>query len=1074
MKKKLINIIVILTILAIIGITVYFLIPKKENFIVPNGINANFKKVERDKVPGICNPIPKTNSTDSSCPSDASSYVGNCKYPTSVIAKYMCESAGNDCAISGFPAICNNLSYSKEFLSNWMKESESFIGNTPLNKIFIPGSHDTMTYGVPTPDFNPLGVPYYKDEPLLGADNDIAYDDFQKYINYAMYLLPIISVVIPIPGTTEIATAISVALATLPNVLYGIVSLWSKANKDNVLEQLSAGIRYLDLRLTVNTKNGTPTIDNLNFTHTMLIPIKFLDVIRDINSWLDVNKKEIVILDCQYITNLCSADTTSKFFIDPSIQIKIQKDMLDGIQNIFGNKLAPNNLNVTNSYNDFIKNGYQVFIMFDQNSNGYDTKNNLGGVMPFSDYQTNPVKFVEYWKKYYKWINDRSNCISGTFANNYDKDGDPSGSASEARTIIKTNKKHDDGTIDEPLLKEGDIYTKYKTKEDLHKDCYEDYPDTDKLVVFGASVGISSSQAGYMIAWGLLSPSAIDHPNGLLQMAANYGPVLINNIIGWFKPEFFYVNNNAPSYSYYDRTTTPYTKIIEYPLKSIIKAPKGIKTHNIFLYDNVTSFNVSSLIIATIRGELSSFLPDPQPTTNDDQCHLKPTSLSCGADDGFDPNSCKFYDGRCYTQSGVQCGSNSDCSLHAGLANVCSASAGMSDLNCRYTSNPLDWIGGDACKCSGGIPRQPGFRPSKRFDCVVAKRTFNIPDDTSKNGFGTAPENIKQQYQINRCFIKPEYPVEKGKVWAITDIVCCDSAWRDQYIKSGYVVCTQNQSSTPSQSIGSPCDLNMNIGGSNNFIVLKYEIVDILSNVNILSDIITSNTNRDYLETRPGMSGILTVGIPQHGNKSVIAQNKGTSDDCSHYQGCWIRMEPINNAIKYINSIGITVMGSNSDAKIKLSSHITENQIELTERSEEELHSSCGRGKSTLYLNAAYAKISRITMRFMKKENILEYYGSNIALGVPRFNCELLENNTFDITKIISGFIKYFNLETPLISNVYLYVPIDNLPNDPGKINNTTPPPINLNCEISGYPINVVNSNITLQGFLNVSIMANI
>ena len=85
-------------------------------------------------------------------------------------------------------------------------------------------------------------------------------------------------------------------------------------------------------------------------------------------------------------------------------------------------------------------------------------------------------------------------------------------------------------------------------------------------------------------------------------------------------------------------------------------------------------------------------------------------------------------------------------------------------------------------------------------------------------------------------------------------------------------------------------------------------------------------------------------------------------------------------------------------------------------------------------------------------------------------NFELSDDNFAD-----GSYFSYIDIiNNSYISNVYLYVPIDNLPNDPGKINNTTPPPINLNCEISGYPINVVNSNITLQGFLNVSIMANI
>jgi hypothetical protein len=358
----------------------------------------------------------------------------------------------------------------------------------------------------------------------------------------------------------------------------------------------------------------------------------------------------------------------------------------------------------------------------------------------------------------------------------------------------------------------------------------------------------------------------------------------------------------------------------------------------------------------------------------------------------------------------------------------------------------------------------------------MAKRTFGIPDDTKANGFGNAPENIKQQYQVNRCFMKPDYPVENGKVWAITDIKVCDPAWTNEYVKQGYVVCTVNEPSTPKQSPGGYCDLNMNIRGSNNFVVIKYEIVDIFSDKPVLTDIYTKNSNRDVLESLPGMVGmvgITTVGIPQHGNKSIIAQNKGTTNDCSHYQGCWVKFESINRVTQYINSVGINVMSSNSDAPIQLISYILDKPINLTNRSAEELHTSCGRGKSTLYLNAAYVKIQRAVMNFRKLGNKLEFYGMAAPIPSKRMLCPLVNDNLFDITEIISDYVKYFNIENPVTGSIYLYVPIDNLPNDPGEINKTTPPPIQLKCEITGYPINVINSTITLQGFLKILITSN-
>ena len=1068
MKKKFINIIIFLIILVIIGVSVIYFLNKKEKFLLPNKFNANFKTAERVKVAGICNPVPITNSTTSSCPSDAPFYTGNCKYPTSVIGKYMCESAGKDCAISGYPATCNNLSYSKEFLSNWMGECKSFIGDTSLNKIFIPGSHDTMTYGIPVPNFDSIGLPSYKDTPLLGADNLIDYNKFQTLIDSVNLAL----IVIPVVGLP-----LAAKLYTTPNVLFGIVALWARANANTVTEQLSAGIRYLDLRLTVNTQSGPPTIDNLNFTHTMLIPIKFLDVMKDINSWLDNNKKEIVIIDCQYITNLCSKDQTSKFYVDSEAQIKIQEDMLNGIQQIFKNKLSPNTLSSVNTYNEFIQKEYQVIIMFDQNSNGYDTLKYkdpsvtweqelpLGGVMPFSDYNysydfKNYVRFVDYWSSKYKWLRNRDQNISSTFANNYDKNGDPSGSASEALILLTEE--------------DGEVVSKYDKVTPYDSPTYEEYPNTDKFVVFGASVGLSADNAAHMIAYGLASPSGIDHPNGLLQMAANYGPVLINNIIGWFNPEFFYFNNDAPSYTYINRYMTPPTKITSKPLQRVIKAPKGIKTHNIFLYDNVVSFNVASLIIATIRGELSAFLPDPQPTVSDAQCHLKLASMSCGTDPGYDPNSCDFYEGRCYTQTGPQCENNSNCTISAKFADVCNASAGMSDLNCRFS---LD--GTNLCKCNGGIPKKPGFKPSKRFNCEMAKRTFGIPDDTAKNGFGSAPPNIREQYKINRCFIKPEYPVPAGKVWAITNIVCCSDVNNMSELKKlyewGYVVCLENAPSTPSQSksLEKPCNLNMNIGGSNNYLLVKYDLVDILSDTPVLTDIFTNETSKDFLYPVSGFVGIQTMFIPQHKNLSVISQNKGTKSSCKRFQGCWVKFEKISSAVSYLSSIGIVTEGDNSHGSIELTSYITNIPATLINRSITDLHITCGSGSSTLHLHASYIQVQRAYITFEKLGSELSYVYSNIS-GRRRMICNKVDDNLYDITEVISDYIIKFNISRPITDSVYLYVPIDILPNDPGTINTTTRPPINLECKINGYPVTVIKSDITLNGFLNIYITSNL
>ena len=980
-------------------------------------MDINFKTTENIKVPGICNPVPKTNSTQTSCPSDAPFYGGNCKYPTSKIAKGMCESAGNDCFAFGYPAICNNISYSADMLANWMSRCEPQIAAVQLNKILLPGSHDTMTYGIPTPQFDgATGLPYYNDRPLLGADTEIDYNSAQDMINNVQSIIrtalevgsfPLAFAALNNPVSIGLIVGILAYLSTKPNILMGVIGLWGRANSNTVVEQLNAGIRYLDLRLTVNTDYNTvgangPTIDNLNFTHSMLIPIPFLSVMTDINNWLDKNTGEIVIIDCQYITNLCSIDPNSKNYFDEDKQKIIQEYMLIGIENIFGNKLdLDDRITPTTSYGDCISKGIRVFIMFDQDSTGYNTikgsdGKKVGGIVP----NTGGIRFVDYWKQRYNWVKNRSDCIGSTYANNYDINADPSASAKESQVRIFKNFQSlgTDNSPNEnydPNVPIGMWMTKSQGTI-ISNDSYREQLDTHKFSVYGATVGLSDNQGDgpstsepiYQLIYGLLYPSAIDHPNGLLQMSANFGPVLINNIIGWYNPDFFYNNDSAPSFEYYDRTTTPYTLISNAPLQTPILPPKGLGTHNIFLYDNVVTYNVASLIIAQIKGELGSFLPPLQPTNSDSQCHLKPTTLTCGADPGFDPDSCQQHLLNCYTITGKQCTNNSQCTLSGGgVTNMCNAPSGISDLNC-LAGGPFAWLSGNACECSGTYVRRPGFKPDKTFDCTEAKANYNIPINPIDEGWGTAPANIQEQYLVNRCFIEPEYPVPDGYIWAITDIICCTDNYASNLLNqadSKWTACVFNTPTTPQTKVTNIANLNIGISGPPTHILVQYDLVDttLTRKKNILTDILVGPDDPNTFTEKDNYTGIMCYDVASYGNTHIIAQNNGTWKQCSHFQACWVKFESIFDATQYISSIGITLKGNN-DPIINLSSYITNEKIDLISKSYEDLHTSC-KDSSVVLLNASYIYINSITSLVFDEQ----YWDATLP------NCLPYENNLY-------------------------------------------------------------------------------
>lgn len=131
--------------------------------------------------------------------------------------------------------------------ADWMASLPSKLSAMPLKQLAVPGSHDSFTYWV---DVNaPVGP------------------DQKSYVKY---------------------------LATMFRVVAKKVMVkWSMTQNLSFKEQLNAGIRYFDLR--VSSKPGEPGCE-IYFIHG-LFGHKVRDGLLEINAFLSSHNKEVVFLD---------------------------------------------------------------------------------------------------------------------------------------------------------------------------------------------------------------------------------------------------------------------------------------------------------------------------------------------------------------------------------------------------------------------------------------------------------------------------------------------------------------------------------------------------------------------------------------------------------------------------------------------------------------------------------------------------------------------------------------------------------------------------------------------------------
>lgn len=183
----------------------------------------------------------------------------------------------------------------------WMTNMSDQLGAMQVNRIILPGTHDSGTYSITS-------------QSMLSPD-----------------LAPEWAAV-----AAKVASILGIPVDT-------IISNWARAQGKTVLQQLQAGVRYLDLRVALDTNNNT-----LYVVHGMY-GTTIQDVINQIGAFVTANPQELLILDFQHFFQMTPASHTA---------------LLGMLRAAFGNRMVRNTLNPSNTLDDVWNSNASVIIIY--------------------------------------------------------------------------------------------------------------------------------------------------------------------------------------------------------------------------------------------------------------------------------------------------------------------------------------------------------------------------------------------------------------------------------------------------------------------------------------------------------------------------------------------------------------------------------------------------------------------------------------------------------------------------------------------------------------------------------------
>lgn len=143
----------------------------------------------------------------------------------------------------------------KRSYSNWMEKLPNEKQLCPLNKITVPGSHDSGAF-------------------WLDEDMGLA------------------------PDRPKFVANISQKLGLLDSTIKSYVKKWAMTQSLNIAEQLSAGVRYFDFRIAYRKES-----DEFRVVHS-LYGSEVEGILEEIKLFLRANSKEVVLLDFNHLYDM--------------------------------------------------------------------------------------------------------------------------------------------------------------------------------------------------------------------------------------------------------------------------------------------------------------------------------------------------------------------------------------------------------------------------------------------------------------------------------------------------------------------------------------------------------------------------------------------------------------------------------------------------------------------------------------------------------------------------------------------------------------------------------------------------
>ncbi|RNF02919.1 variant-surface-glycoprotein phospholipase C [Trypanosoma conorhini] len=153
---------------------------------------------------------------------------------------------------------------------SWMHDVRSSIGHSAVTQVFFVGSHNAGTHGIEK------ASPFGRDAPG------------------------------PLYGRAKIGS--------LARFLFrGVSAAWAKCQGMSIRAQLDHGVRYLDLRVAANPRDG----NRLYTTHGQ-ISVALRDVVKDVGAFLDdpASANEFVVLDFQHLFLAEDGDGPANFLAE--------------------------------------------------------------------------------------------------------------------------------------------------------------------------------------------------------------------------------------------------------------------------------------------------------------------------------------------------------------------------------------------------------------------------------------------------------------------------------------------------------------------------------------------------------------------------------------------------------------------------------------------------------------------------------------------------------------------------------------------------------------------------------------